>query len=274
MIYLLIIYIFLLNTGGEAVEILHYGIDYGHAKGEFCPKMTYPYYLLSCFLTPFVYESENTMRRGNAGDILIMEPHKLVYHGPVDDTECFVNDWIKIRGDDFEKLLEKYPLPLNVAFPIRDSNLLKDCILELMEESSMREVGYEEKMSCCLTKTVIQMHRLEQKRLYSARESKLVAARNNFLRYAERDWSLEEMAQCCGYSVSRFSALYKKQFKISPKADLIKARIDRAKRLLHYSELSITEISEKCGFRSIYFFSKYFKEVEGMTPSEYGKRTE
>ena len=30
-------------------------------------------------------------------------------------------------------------------------------------------------------------------------------------------------------------------------------------------------IAERCGFKSIYYFSKYFKQTVGVAPSEYGR---
>ena len=254
------------------MEILHYGIDFNHGKGEFCLRTSYPYYLLSCFSTPFLYEADGKMLRGDAGDVLIMEPQLVVYHGPIDHSESFVNDWIRIRGDDFEQLLKKYPLPLNKAFPIGSPNLVKKCIQKLMDESSVKQIGYEDKMVCCLTETIIEIHRAYQLCGFSARKSKLATARELFLRNVEKNWSLQEMAQLCGYSASRFSALYKEQFGSSPKADMIQARIERAKRLLSYTDMPIMQIAEQCGFRSIYYFSKYFKETVGMTPSEYAQK--
>ena len=87
-----------------------------------------------------------------------------------------------------------------------------------------------------------------------------------------KDWTLQEMAELSGYSVSHFSSLYVQRFGLSPKADLIQSRIQLARQLLYYSGLSITEISKQCGFQSIYYFSKYFKETVGMSPSEYMKQ--
>lgn len=48
-------------------------------------------------------------------------------------------------------------------------------------------------------------------------------------------------------------------------------RITRAKQLLATSELSIGEIQTRCGFETPSYFSKVFKDLEGITPSEYRK---
>ena len=79
------------------------------------------------------------------------------------------------------------------------------------------------------------------------------------------------MAALCGYSVSRFSVLYKEQFGCSPKQDILNARIELACRMLRYTGVSITEIAAACGFQSIYYFSKYFKKVTGLSPKNYAE---
>lgn len=46
-------------------------------------------------------------------------------------------------------------------------------------------------------------------------------------------------------------------------------RITHAKQLLRFSFKSIAEISEECGFETLYYFSRIFKQIEGINPSEY-----
>lgn len=102
--------------------------------------------------------------------------------------------------------------------------------------------------------------------------SRIEATKELISQNLSKDWTLQEMAKLSGYSVSHFSSLYVQRFGLSPKADLIQSRIQLARQLLYYSELSITEISKQCGFQSIYYFSKCFKETVGMSPSEYVKQ--
>lgn len=46
-------------------------------------------------------------------------------------------------------------------------------------------------------------------------------------------------------------------------------KIEEAKRLMREEELNFTEISEKLGYSSVHYFSRHFKKVTGMTPTEY-----
>ena len=51
---------------------------------------------------------------------------------------------------------------------------------------------------------------------------------------------------------------------------LIEIRIENACKLLYRNkEMSITTISELCGFQNITNFNRKFKELKGTTPSQY-----
>lgn len=249
------------------------GYDTSHQIGEFCKRKISSCYFISCFVTSFVYESKDRLLTGKPGDILVIPPGNNIYHGPQNEKDTFVNDWIFVNGEDFSDILEQYPLPNNKAFPIGDANLLKSCIKRVQKERILKQTGYKNLISCYLTETIIRIHRLyhSQKRS-DISMSHIESTKDLISQNLSKDWTLREMAELSGYSVSHFSSLYAQRFGLSPKADLIASRIQLAKQLLYYSGLSITEISKQCGFQSIYYFSKYFKEVVGISPSEYMKQ--
>jgi AraC-like DNA-binding protein len=49
----------------------------------------------------------------------------------------------------------------------------------------------------------------------------------------------------------------------------IAQKIERAKELLVYNELSLSEISYQMGYSSVAYLSAQFKQVTGMTPSQF-----
>ena len=48
-------------------------------------------------------------------------------------------------------------------------------------------------------------------------------------------------------------------------------KIEKAKELLYYNELNLTEIAEKLGYKSVQHLSTQFKNSTGFTPSEFKK---
>ncbi len=48
-----------------------------------------------------------------------------------------------------------------------------------------------------------------------------------------------------------------------------KMKIDAAKHMIRIGRMNFTQISEQLGYSSIHYFSRQFKKLAGMTPSEY-----
>lgn len=80
---------------------------------------------------------------------------------------------------------------------------------------------------------------------------------------------IDEMAAYMNLSRSGFQHLYSHTFGVSVIHDVIKGRIEKAKSLLSKSNYSITEISNKCGYKSEFHFMRQFKKETGLTPTEF-----
>lgn len=255
------------------MNIVAYGIDNPHRRDEFCFRLTFPHYFLSYFRTDYLAELNGEMVRGSAGDYMIIEPGRVVYHGPLPEAaQGFRNDWIYVSGEDLEALLARYPLPLNTAFRLDAICHLTAAIEKLHRERSFAFTGFEEKCDLILHDTVINMYRAYERIQASSRKDKLELVRGRIMEKYFKPWTVEKMAELTGYSPSRFSHLYKEQYGISPIEDLIRRRLDQAKLLIQYENMPLTEISASVGFSSIYYFSKYFKKKEGLSPTEYKKQ--
>lgn len=83
--------------------------------------------------------------------------------------------------------------------------------------------------------------------------------------------SLEAAAQLSNLSVSAFSRFFKSRVNKSFSDFLTDVRISHACKLLHETDLNISEISYECGFFTLSNFNKLFKERIKKTPVEYRK---
>lgn len=81
--------------------------------------------------------------------------------------------------------------------------------------------------------------------------------------------SLEEAAQLANLSVSAFSRYFKSRVNKSFSDFLTEVRISHACKLLHETDLNVSEISYECGFFTLSNFNKLFRDRIKKTPMEY-----
>lgn len=81
-----------------------------------------------------------------------------------------------------------------------------------------------------------------------------------------RELSLAEIASAAYVSEFHFARLFKKITGLTPHAYLAGLRIERARKLLAESDLSIVEVGAAVGYASQSHFTKVFREATGMTP--------
>jgi len=95
----------------------------------------------------------------------------------------------------------------------------------------------------------------------------------NFIsHHADRDITLDELSDIANLDKYYLGRLFKKTYGYTPIQYHIMTRFEKAKQLLQFTNLTITEISEKLGFRSIHSFSRGFRKYEGISPSYFRKR--
>lgn len=81
--------------------------------------------------------------------------------------------------------------------------------------------------------------------------------------------SLNVLAETFHLSAQYISQLFKNEIGVNFLAYLTTIRMECAKKLLVSTQLSIAEISERCGYADYRVFTKVFKKTEGSTPSQY-----
>jgi len=85
------------------------------------------------------------------------------------------------------------------------------------------------------------------------------------------DISMEEMAGKLHVHPSHLMRSFKKEKGTTISYYRNMRRIQEAKELILFSNLTMTEIAIIVGFSNSQYFSKFFKEVEGLTPLEFKK---
>lgn len=84
--------------------------------------------------------------------------------------------------------------------------------------------------------------------------------------------TVDEVCRHVALSRRRFEQRFTKVVGRSPGQEIRQVRIDRAKALLSETDMTLAEISVRCGYAYISGFAAAFRGVVGMSPGEYRRR--
>lgn len=100
-------------------------------------------------------------------------------------------------------------------------------------------------------------------------------ASNILHHFQDPNFSLDECLARNGYCSDHMRRLFREQLGKPPHEYLMGLRIKTAKRLLASRDIthySVTEICMMVGFNDVSYFSRVFKKVTGIAPSEYREK--
>jgi transcriptional regulator GlxA family with amidase domain len=87
--------------------------------------------------------------------------------------------------------------------------------------------------------------------------------------HLDRPLQVATLAAQANISPSHFFALFKRRIGSAPMDYFTRLRMQRACRLLEDTSLSVKEIASKLGYHDPFYFSRVFKSVNNLAPSDY-----
>jgi PAS domain S-box-containing protein len=91
------------------------------------------------------------------------------------------------------------------------------------------------------------------------------------LNYGE-NMSTEQLAGKARLSVSQFERRFRHAFGSSPRQYLMRVRVENAARILTETKQTVSEVALACGFYDHAHFSRSFRRIMNMSPSEHRSR--
>ena len=89
---------------------------------------------------------------------------------------------------------------------------------------------------------------------------------------SDEELKIDDMAEAVGLGRTVFYEKIRHLVGVSPSDFLRQVRMQRAEQLVAKSRMSISEVAYAVGFSDPKYFTKCFKKVTGMTPSEYREK--
>lgn len=190
--------------------------------------------------------------------------------------DIYTDDWLYFTPDsETMAQIAALKIPVNQVVYIGDIEELSRIMHILSYEHYSAEPFHEQVEERYIDILLFKLSRIIQLRsapspdLFIERNDRLTRLRARIYTMPESVSDIDTLADEMGMSRSGFQHLYKKLFGVSVMTDVINGRIDRAKRLLVGTNLTVREIAERCGYSGEYNFMRQFKRLCGKTPTEY-----
>ena len=233
----------------------------------------------------FVIDGEITISSGDTdyavttGDICLIPseiPHRTdVYPNRYKRWLLFINPWdfAKIYSSPMlQGMLSGLLIKEPILFHIGKSG--KQLFSEMSKELNDKSVFGDDIVSSGVIYLLSQLGRnnIDIFKELSQSEKTVMTVQNYIQQNYNQPLNMEEVADRFFINKFYLTHIFSKHTGISPKKFQIRCRLENAERLVRTTELSISEISEQCGFISLSDLTGRFKIKYGVTPAIYRKQ--
>jgi AraC-like DNA-binding protein len=217
-----------------------------------------------------LYKDDASPVRVNPDQIMLLKPttKEELRFDPHEDTW---HRWIHLMRGNWSPAFIDYLHTLPEILPLTERmNRLMDLIISVMDYSAERD----NLIATTLCKSAFLLY-LEEASSINKFESvhPIVIMLKEFIHLNyDQPISLEKLADLAGVSKVHVIRTFEQATGQTPIRYLWKYRISRGMEMLRNTGLTVEEVAYKCGFKSVFHFSRSFKEVSGFAPNHYRKQ--
>ncbi|WP_314001253.1 AraC family transcriptional regulator [uncultured Paenibacillus sp.] len=263
-------------------------------------RVLFDYELLYIMEGKVIAIIEDTVYEGERGDIFLFRPgqkHKIVkmeggrFRQPHIHFDFFYNpdsDKVKVSFRPLEEIsseeakwfrddiIDEMPVPLSSHLRLKNPILIEKMMMDIIYEYETKMPYYEFKVKGLFIQLWIQLLRENYWSLNPHLETNmhaLMQVKQYLMHNTNRKVSLEEIAKLSGISKHYLVRLFQKAFGMSPIQFHQLMRVYAARHMIQFTTDPLSIIAEKMGFSGIHAFSRFFKTVEGTSPSFYRRKS-
>jgi AraC family transcriptional regulator of arabinose operon len=185
----------------------------------------------------------------------------------------YSDDWVRFALDESDReFFDGLGILMNRAVALGDSlpfsRFIRDIGYEMYSGNPRSNVSTELYLKLLLVK-ISEKALGETAAKRSPHYSEFLSLKSRIQNDPGQEWNIDDMAKSLFLSRSHFQHLYKEIFGIGVTSDIIRCRVEHAQYLLFSTSDQISNIAESLGYKSVVHFARQFKEIVGMTPTEY-----
>ncbi|RIE03152.1 AraC family transcriptional regulator [Cohnella faecalis] len=221
----------------------------------------------------------------NAGDLCVVNSNELHY-GIANDVDlsyyAMIVDLSLLHSHSEDAVERKFISPITENRILFHNKIASDgeiagCMMAIHDELEREEIGYELAIKSHLYRLLSLLVRghvatVRNREEYDYRIKELERLAPVFLeidkRYKEK-LTVQRLADLVGLSRFHFSRLFKQLTDKSLVEYINLVRINKSESMLRSMRMTISEVAHETGFNDIYYFSRTFKKLKKMSPSEW-----
>lgn len=165
---------------------------------------------------------------------------------------------------------------ISIDRPILATGLDFTLIEQLLEFYNKLEVANNLELSLLVSEAIAIISRanfLDKQNAHSSDEINMLTMSCNYIESnIFKRFSVKDVADHMNIGYEKFRKIFTNHFGVGPGLYMIQQRIHMAQKMLADNNLSIKEIALELGYSDAYAFSKQFKNLMGISPSEFKKR--
>ncbi len=182
--------------------------------------------------------------------------------------------WCHFQGPSLSAVYQKYIARGGDAVFTPEKNTpfirILDDLFELAGSADhIRDMRINEKLNSLLTLLMAESWHPEKASPEGSKKASASAVKEYLDSHYAEKITLDLLSSEFYINKYYLTRVFKEQYGISISACLLNIRITRAKQLLRFSDKSVSEIGMLCGLGQLHYFSRVFKEVEGVSPLTY-----
>lgn len=218
-----------------------------------------------------VFEAKGVRRKiVEAGDVMVLFPGVWHRYRP-DPATGWEEQWAGFNGSQAERFMR--PPFFNPKKPVLRIGLdegLRQRFISMVNDIERNPAGTPFSSAARILDILgLIQENIQNVRTNAHLSSVIREAQNRILKEAMTPIDFERLARSLGVSYINFRRRFRQQTCVSPAQFQISIRLNRAQDLLSSTDLSVSEIAERCGFGTVHYFSRHFCQKMGLTPSAY-----
>jgi AraC-like DNA-binding protein len=220
-----------------------------------------------------ILENESGKFRVKEGTLMIVPKGQWHRYRPI-QKNGWVENYIGFSGHLAEHYFNKSLILLGqsvIHCGIREEFI--DTYYKIFELVQKEEPGFQQIASGLVIKLLGYIIAYQKQRNFSGKQIEKIIqkARFQMRENISGEINLQLLAEDNNIGYSYFRKMFKEYTGISPRQYHLELKIMRAKELLLSTDMNIKEISFELGFQSTHYFSRFFKQKVGVSPSQLKK---